>query len=275
MALTESQKIARSGKLTGSRISCLMTGDKEKILELWRDLCGDPLYAEPDLNDIWAVRLGEITEPLNLEFYERVTGRVLTRRGEVIVHPDYQWAAATLDAFDAFIPGPVEAKCVGGFEKFEIVVQRYMPQVHWQMECTQSKRCALSVIEGARKPRIEIIEYDKEYADELMARALRFMEHVWNMTEPVVMEPRALERVSALKDYNMVGNNHWAAWANEWLANRDAATRFDEAEKALRGQIPNDARLCTGYGLVAKRDRANRVSIRAMEDDGGSKKPKR
>jgi len=275
MALTDAQRLAREGKLTASRVACLMTGDKQKIIQLWREMCGDPAYEEENLDDVWAVQLGTITEPLNLDWYEKSFGRSLRRRGEVVNHPDYAWAAATLDGYDDVLPGPIETKHVGGFEKFEIVVQRYMPQTHWQMECTQSKRCVLSVIEGARKPRIEIIEYDKEYADELMARALRFMEHVYNMTEPVVMEPRTLERVSALKDYSMVGNNHWAAWANEWLANKDAATKFDEAEKGLRGLIANDARTCTGYGVVARRDRANRVSIRAMESGGGSKVPKR
>ena len=275
MALTEVQKLARQGKLTASRVACLMVGDKAKIIQLWREMCGDPAYEEENLDAIWAVQLGSVTEPLNLDFYTKSTGRSLSRRGEVVNHPLYDWAAATLDGYDDVLPGPIEAKHTGGFEKFETVVQRYMPQTHWQMECTQSKRCVLSVIEGARKPRIEIIEYNKEYADELMARALRFMECVWDMREPVEMEPRTLERISALKDYSMVGNNHWAAWANEWLANKDAATKFDEAEKGLRGLIANDARTCTGYGVVARRDRANRVSIRAMEDDGGSKKPKR
>jgi predicted phage-related endonuclease len=269
--LTEAQRLAREGKLTASRVACLMTGEKPKIMQLWRELCGDPGFVEEDLDDVWAVQLGSCTENLNLDWYTRKTGHVLTRRGEVVLHPDYDWAAATLDGFDAVIPGPVETKHVSGFEKFDVVLQRYQPQIHWQMEVTQTTKCAFSVIEGGRQPRVEIIDYNKDYADELMARALRFMEHVWNMTEPVVMEPVTIERISAQKDYNFIGNNQWAVAASDWLNHRNAAKLHDDAEAKLRELIPNDARTVTGYDVIAKRDRANRVSIRSVHDE----KPKR
>jgi len=252
-----------------------MTGDKTKIMQLWRELCGDPAFVEENLDDVWAVQLGSCTEKLNLDWYERTRQRTLDRRGAVVNHPDYFWAAATLDGFDPVLNGPVEAKHVSGYEKFDVVLQRYMPQCHWQMECTQTRQCAFSVIQGGKQPTIEIVDYDKEYADELMGRALRFMEHVWNMTEPVVLEPRILEKITAGKDYNFTGNNLWATAAFEWLNHKEAAKKHDDAEEKLRGLIPNDARVCTGYGVVAKRDRALRVSIRAIEDDSGDKKPKR
>jgi predicted phage-related endonuclease len=271
--LTETQKLARAGKLTASRVACLMTGDKVKIIQLWREMCGDPTYVEESLDEVWAVRLGETTESLNLEWYEKIKGKALTRKGEVVVHPDYPWAAATIDAYDLSLPGPVECKHVGGFEKFDTVLARYQPQVHWQMECTQSRYCALSVIEGARQPRIEIIEYDKGYAEELMSRALKFMEHIWNMTEPVVLDPVVL--ASRTKEYDMTGHNQWAAFARDFLDHQKAAKTFKYAETELKGLVPNDASTATGHGVVAKRDRALRVSIRASEDNGGNQKSKR
>ena len=161
MALTDAQRLAREGKLTASRVAPLMTGDKAKIMAVWRELCGDPTYEEEDLSEIWAVQLGATTEGLNLDWYERTTGRILSKRGDVVVHPDYDWAAATLDAFDTLIPGPVEAKHTSGFEKFDVVLQRYQPQIHWQMEVTQTRKCALSVIQGGRQPTVEIIDYER------------------------------------------------------------------------------------------------------------------
>lgn len=273
--LTDAQRLAREGKLTASRVACLMAGDKAKIMQVWRELCGDPTAIEENLDDVWAVQLGSCTENLNLDWYERSKDRKLVKRGTVVDHPDFSWAAATLDGFDLVLNGPVEAKHVSGFEKFDVVLQRYMPQCHWQMECTQTKHCALSVIQGARQPTIEIIDYDKAYADELMARALRLMEHVRNMTEPVEMEPVEVRRITRTKDYNFTGNNHWASYAGEWTEHKIAAKKFKEAEEKLKEMVPDDAATCTGHFVVAKRDRANRVSIRAIEDDSRDKKPKR
>jgi predicted phage-related endonuclease len=270
--LTEAQKLAREGKLTASRVACLMTGDKAKIIQLWREMCGDPTYVEESLDEVWAVRLGETTEGLNLEWYEKIKGKALTRKGEVVIHPDYPWAAATIDAYDLSLPGPVECKHVGGFEKFDAVLARYQPQVHWQMACTQSRYCALSIIEGARKPSVAIVEYDQFYAQELFARALKFMHHVWDMTEPVVLDP--IVPVSRMKDYDMTGNNLWSTFAQDFLGHQKAAKIFESAVTELKGMVPNDASTCTGHGVVAKRDRALRISIRANENNGGNQKPK-
>jgi hypothetical protein len=272
--LTEAQKLAREGKLTASRVACLMTGDKAKIIQVWRELCGDPTVVEENLDDVWEVQLGSTTEQLNLDWYQRTHDRILTRRGEVVQHPDYSWAAATLDGFDLVLPGPVETKHVNGFEKFENVVQRYMPQTHWQMECTNTKHCALSVIQGARRPTIEIIDYDKAYADELMARALRFMEHVWNYTEPVMMDPVEVKRITRTKDYVMTGSNAWSSAAAQWLQHNSAAKLFDDAETALKSLVPDDAATCTGYGVVVTRDKANRIRVRDINEKRAASKRK-
>lgn len=267
MALTDAQKLARAGKLTASRVAPLMTGDKAKIMAVWRELCGDPTYEEEDLDDVWAVQLGSTTENLNLDWYERKTGRALTRRGEVVVHPQYDWAAATLDGFDAYLPAVVECKHVSGFEKFDTVLQRYQPQIHWQMEVTGTSKCVFSVIEGGRQPRVEIVDLDRNYIDELMARANNLMVHVRNMTPPVEMEPVELKRITRVKDYNMTGNNQWAAAANDWSSHQKAAKLFKSAEETLKGLVPNDAATVAGYGIVAKRDKANRVSIKPLTPD--------
>jgi predicted phage-related endonuclease len=97
--LNAAQMKARDGKLTASRVACLMTGDNDKILNLWRELVGDPAYVEEDLSNVWAVQLGTATEELNLDWFERRTGKKVTRRGEVVIHPECDWAACTLDGW--------------------------------------------------------------------------------------------------------------------------------------------------------------------------------
>jgi hypothetical protein len=55
--LTPEQIARRKGKLTASRVAVLMTGDAEKIIQLWEEMLGQ---REPeDLSGVWAVRLGE------------------------------------------------------------------------------------------------------------------------------------------------------------------------------------------------------------------------
>jgi YqaJ-like viral recombinase domain len=95
--LSPAQKAARANKLTGSRISALMTGDAQKIMQLYLEMIGEA--PEIDLSDVWPVQLGAATEQLNCDWFERKNRTPVTRRGEVVVHPQYDWAACTLDGF--------------------------------------------------------------------------------------------------------------------------------------------------------------------------------
>lgn len=186
--LTPEQLKARDGKLTGSVVGCLMSGNLDKQIALWRELVGDPDFKRDDLRGVWAVQLGSETEQLNLDWYERKTHHEVTRRGEVVDHPNIKWAAATLDGYDSVLGIPVEAKHVGGYEPRATIVERYRPQCHWQMIVLGSDTCALSIIEGARAPVIETIEMNVDYAETLLGRAARFMQHVWRMVPPATTE---------------------------------------------------------------------------------------
>jgi predicted phage-related endonuclease len=95
--LTSEQLKQRAGKLTASRIACLMTADAVKIMQLYKELIGE---AEPeDLSQVWPVRLGEATEQLQLDWFEQRYRTPVTRRGEVVIHPSKDWAACTLDGW--------------------------------------------------------------------------------------------------------------------------------------------------------------------------------
>ena len=111
--LSPSQVAARDGKLTASCVACLMNGDEQKIMNLWRELVGDPEFVPDDLSDIWAVRLGECTEQLSLDWSERKYSTA-SCRGQVVVMKDHEWAAATLDGWSEQHECPVECKHVGG-----------------------------------------------------------------------------------------------------------------------------------------------------------------
>jgi hypothetical protein len=95
--LSPAQIEARKGKLTASRVACLMTGDATEIMRLYLEMIGEE--RPENLSDVWPVQLGSATEQLNLDWFERKNRMPVTRRGEVVVHPDYPWAACTLDGW--------------------------------------------------------------------------------------------------------------------------------------------------------------------------------
>lgn len=261
--LTAAQLKARDGKLTASRIACLMTGDAAKITDLWREMVGDPSYVPEDLSGVWPVQLGSATEALNLDWYEHKTGRKVTCRGEVVVHAEKPWAAATLDGFDAELGAVVECKHVGGFEARATVIDRYQPQVQWQMMVTDCTRAVLSIIEGAKEPVLEDIAYDAAYCRELWARAAAFMLCVQTLTPPVAIAPVSAP-VRPERIVSMAESNSWAASANEWLTHRAAAAAFDRAAKDIKAQVPADVKMAHGHGIKAMRD-GRGLTIKPME----------
>ena len=257
--LTPAQIEARRGKLTASRVAVLMNGDAEGILRLYREMIGEE--QEENLDDVWPVQLGIVTEELNLRWYERNSGSPVTRRGEVVVHPKYPWAACTLDGYDIALNCPIETKHVGGRKPLEVIIERYSAQMSWQMACTESKQCALSVIMGANAPIVEYIDRDDAYIAEMLSRGQQFMGFVEARIPPVVLPPVPAPIVAS-KEYDMTGQNRWAANAVAWLETRDAAKRCKDSELILKALVPDDAKKCHGHGVRISRDRAGRLSLR-------------
>src|SRR5215469_12952602 len=213
MALTNKQREQRKGHFTGSEANILMAGDPYKINDLWLMHTGDARFVEPDFSGVWPVRLGEVTEELNLEFAAMKYGPV-TRRGEVVVGAaSLDWTAATLDGWLEERACPIEAKCVNGRSVLDDVISRYQPQLHWQMMVCKAQECAISVIIGGAEPIIEFIPYDRKYGRELWARAAAFWLCVRSKTPPVELPAASPPPVLATREYDMGDNDAWKAQA--------------------------------------------------------------
>jgi hypothetical protein len=260
--LTKTQLEARDGKLTASRIACLMTGNETEIMKLWREMIGDPDFEPEDLSNVWPIQLGLETEALNLRWYTRKSGRDLSRFGEVVCNPKHNWAACTLDAWDTLLGCPVECKHVGGHEPLSMVTKRYQPQMHWQMIVTGARKVMFSVIEGANEPVVDEIPFDESYARELWTRALSFMLCVNTLTPPCIPQP-APAPVDPTKSYDYNGHNEWASNAALWLETREAAKKFKTAESSLKQLVPADAKRVHGHGIEINRNRAGSLSLKA------------
>jgi predicted phage-related endonuclease len=259
MTLNAAQIARRVGKLTASRVACLMTGDAEKIHRLWLEMIGEEL--PEDLSHIWAVRLGAVTEELQLDWYEERQHQEITRRGEVCAHPDIEWVAATLDGWITELACPIECKHVGGREPLEVVIDRYQPQMQWQMFVTNAQQCALTIIVGANPPIVEFIERADDYIDEMVKRGDQFMQCVASRTPPVDL-PAVPSPVDAKAVYDMSGSNEWCSYAVEWLDTRTDAKRNEDSSKLLKSLVPPDAKKAHGAGVSITRNRAGSLSLR-------------
>jgi predicted phage-related endonuclease len=142
LGLSAAAKSARLSCLGGSDANTIMSGDDERIINLWHEKRGD---REPDdLSDNLAVIMGSFTEPLNAAWFEKQMGFKVDRRGEVAQHPERDFMRCTLDGTTN---GAVwEAKHCGAFVKSEDVQVRYLPQLTHNMLCTGLESAFLSVL---------------------------------------------------------------------------------------------------------------------------------
>lgn len=260
--LTPAQIEARRGKLTASRVAVLMKGVPGDIMDLYLEMIGEK--AEKDLSRYWPAYHGSHTEAHHLEWLQDVTlSQPITRRGEVVIHPRHDWAASTLDGWLDHRPCAIEVKNTGCRESFDTVAQRYMPQMHWQMMCTNTTECAFSVIQGANEPQCEFIQMDFGYGWELLDRAGQFMEFVRRRHPPVVL-PAVQPPVIPTRIIDMTGNNMWGSYAREWLETKEAAKTAEFASKTLKSLVPADAKMAHGNGIQISVNKAGSKTIKEV-----------
>jgi predicted phage-related endonuclease len=265
MALTAEQIAARAGKIGGSDIGIIVSGDAIKIDKLWREKIGEK---KPDnLSDEWPIYRGEITEPGHLNWQARENRYTISRRGESVSHYRYDWAMCTLDGWIDDLECPIEVKWTGGNEPFDpVIINRYTPQCQWQMEVTGANSCALSAAIGGDRPVMDVIKRDKDYAERLLAAGWNFIQHVRQRTPPVDL-PAVPVPVDATKIVDMHGNNEFAHQADIWLQLRDSAAAYNDAAVILKSLVPADAKRCFGYGVQITRNRLGNLSLRERRDD--------
>jgi len=264
--LTADQQAARHMKLTGSRIKALVTGSEADMLALWEIMTGR--REEDDLSGVWALRLGETTEDLNLDWCERRWDEPVIRRREFVQCSAIEWAGVTLDGWRASTGCPVEAKHVGGFEQRSVILQRYYAQCQWQAYCTDAPGTYISRIEGAREPVIEYLARDQDFINEMVERADAFMQCVYADVPPIAGAPLVAVLPSQWRTVDLATDApNWGGEMqvalDEWLVTVDAAKRNASATKAVKDVLPEDVGLVLAGGIQVKRAKNGAVSIRS------------
>ena len=240
MPLSEAEHDYRRNKVTGSLVNALMAATTEAaLIKLWREKVGlDPPQAET-----WAMKAGAHMERLILDHIASQNAYQITRRGEIVDHPVVRDVCVKLDGMRVSDGVPVEAKFLSPWRTPDEFVPYYYPQVLLQMMCIGARAGLLVVAQGTSEPVEHEIEYDHDYATEMMHRVELFLHCMRTLTppypEPPIYPPEKWRTIDlAIETPN---------WAEELIENlrvyddtRPMAAAHDEAGKLARGLIPDD-----------------------------------
>ena len=262
LRMGEQQQAGRLAGVGGSDANIILSGDRDKILGLWREKRGEQPCV--DLSCNLPVMLGCWTEPFNLMWYEKLTGQTVDRLQLTLTCPTNAWRRCTLDGYIASTDSIWEAKHTNAFARSEEVVERYMPQLQHNMAVARTERAILSVIYGNHKYEMFEIASDWVYQIELLQAEIDFWDCVQTGREPVPAPPPLPPRPVGTREVCLEGSNAWAVAAADWLEHREAAKRHAAATSQLKELIEPDVARAFGHGIEAKRSKAGAISIREL-----------
>lgn len=260
IGLSEIDRIQRSCGIGGSDANVILSGDSNKIINLWREKRGD--QAPADLSDRLPVMLGNWTEPFNRQWYESITGQKVTRVGLAATCRTFNWRRCTLDGYLEPTNCVWEAKHTSAFSKPEEMIERYMPQLQHNMAVTRADSAILSVIFGNHKFEVFRVEADWLYQSDLLKAETLFWDCVTTGCEPVAAIIPPAPRALGVRQVNLMGNNSWASAAADWLETKVAAKRHASACTSIKGLVEDDVSLAFGHGIEAKRSKSGAITIR-------------
>lgn len=263
--------------------------------QLWLEKSGRD--HPPDLDAVLPVQMGKATEWFHRLWYSRQTGHPLHSTGTYISlptnwtitgnintcpwsgwvtrelqHPEFRQLVCNLDAWRwvSDSSGPrvvIDFKHTGEGTQDHYLIDRYAAQVRHNMFVTGTRMGELSVLFGNKRWKVLPIDFDAAWLDQYLEACEAFLWHLNNDAEPEPDTEDSVAPTTAVagvptRVLDMNGSNEWAAEAADWLADGDAARRFDEAKKALKSHLPADARLAFGHGVMAVRSSSGAVSIK-------------
>jgi hypothetical protein len=214
----------------------------------------------------WAMRAGSHMEKLILDWYEERLGHPITRRGEVVYHPENPNICVKLDGVCAALDLITEAKFLSPMRRREEFNPAYYPQTTLQRLCTGASRVVLVVAQGTSEP----LDYEHdapppEYVAELMGRADIFLNCLRTLTPPYPIPPappppekwRTLDIIAEPTNWS----GELLLYLQEYDSTAEAAAAHDEAGKQARLLIPDDVGKVLAGGFQITRNRKGSLAI--------------
>lgn len=265
LGMSNEERNGRRTSIGGSDAKIIMSGDQKAIEKLWMEKRGE---IEPeDLSDILIVQLGNVTEALNLDFFEHNTGYVVTNEQEKVFHPEWEHAHSTLDGLvreteDGPVIGVLEAKFMLPFHwTLEKAIEKHYAQVQHNMMVNGQTRSWLSIICGAQHY-VGPVEADFFYQVALLQAEKDFWECVQTGRTPGVPEVKPnLPVLDEMRIVDMSTNNEWVDLAVTIIENKPIVDKVEKAEKDLKKLIPDDAREASGRGVKVTRSKDGKLRL--------------
>lgn len=224
-------------RITATAASVIMGKNPYKTpYRLWMQLTG---RAEPDAEN-WAMRRGTRMEPEAMECYTRETGNVM--QPVCIEHPDFPWAAASLDGLSVFGDLLLEIKCPGqSTHQMALagrVPEHYLAQVQWQLFCCAGEvnEAHYYTYDGSAGAKV-IIRPDPVFQSEMFEACKAFHQMLVDDTPPA-----GTEWLDAAR-----------AWRNAKEEADEAKENLDEVQKRLIDLLPETSDKQEGGGVVVTR----------------------
>lgn len=211
-------------------------------LELWAAKTGLVPATVPDDATRRLMDIGTRMEPVLLDLYEAETGRKARRVPRMLVHPQYPWARASLDA-EAPVKRIVEAKWTHArrWSAGDAVPADVVIQVQWQMFVAGRDVADVVALVG---PELRVVEVarDQSMIDDLLYLANDFWRHVTDRIRPAIdgseSTRRTLVRMHPADDGTYLSATpDLIELADRLRAAKAAKTAAEDAEKTVGNAI--------------------------------------
>jgi predicted phage-related endonuclease len=264
IGMSDADYEARRNSIGGSDARIIMSGNAEWIHALWLEKRG--LVEREDLSDNVLVQLGNVTEPLNIHFFERRTGLTITDEQKKARFDPWPIARCTLDGL---VRKNAEAEAHAVFEsKFMLPFnwtldkarEKYFAQLQHNMMVCQLPTSYISIITGGGGFDYLEIEADVFYQHQLLEAEKDFWNAVQTGESPIIAEVQA--PIVPTRVVDMSTSNYWADLAFKLKQNKDAADNYETAKKEIKTLMPPDAKEAFGHGIKVNRSKDNRLLIK-------------
>ena len=190
MEIKQQVKFDRRTGIGGSDATRLYEGD---WYQLWSEKVGET--PPVDLSDVLPVQMGIHTEPFNISWYEKQTGKKVIRQQEFLTHPKYDYMYAHIDGVVSQLiqekdknifpqEAILECKHTNAFSNPQKCLDKYIAQIQHYMMVSGFNKAYMSVFFGNMKYDIIEVEANEMFQKKLIAAEVLFWYYVKNKKAP-------------------------------------------------------------------------------------------
>lgn len=258
----------RIGFIGGSDAVTIMNGD---WIELWEIKTGRK--EPPDLSKNLAVRMGNLTENFNIEWFEQEYNKnVINHQYEILMGGTDTMPPikGTLDGTVVYTNDIIECKHTNAFNNMEKVISYYMPQMQLYMYLKNSSGCYLSVFFGNSKWECVYISHDPSYIAKLLDVIKEFWSYVQSDTEPPHTTDVILKHdnipIDNMVKRNANTDNEFVSVAHDYIEHQGSAKIFEGAKKTLKQMVGHNEREVYCDQLTIRRNKRGALTVHVKEE---------